>query len=448
MAVIAEGAVDLSRLLDERAISPLQALVAALSGLIMLVDGYDIQVMALAVPSIAQQWSIAPSHFGLALSAALLGLSVGAAFIAPLGDRLGRRTLLIGAMAAVGATTMATSTAASPMQFVVWRFATGVGLGVSIPNCNAWTAEYVPLRSRATILVVMNAAIGAGAFCAGFVAPVIFAHWGWRGAFVIGGASPLLIGLAILAVAPESLKFLALRRPRDPRIPAILARIAPDIDPAGALSAPARARGGSAPQSPERTRWSLLDLLGPLYRRRTLVLWTVVGLNLFVMYVLISWLPTLLHADGWALADAQRGAVLIQAGGVIGGVLLSLFVNRGRTLPALLVAFALTAACLALFRFTSSGASWLFIALMGAGTSGSQLSLNALSTAYYPPAIKASGMSWAGVIGNIAAFLAPLAAAWAMNAGVSPVDILAMLAIPALACAAGATLMRAEWQWN
>lgn len=442
MAVSAAGAVDLSRLLDERAISALQVLVAALSGLIMLVDGYDIQVMALAVPAIAKEWSIAPSHFGWALSAALAGMVTGGMAIAPLGDRLGRRTLLIGAMTVAGVTTIATSTAATPLQFVAWRFATGVALGVSIPNCNAWTAEYVPLRSRATILVVMNAAIGAGAFCAGFVAPVIFARWGWRGAFVIGGASPLLIGLAILAAAPESLKFLALRRPHDPRIRRILARIAPDIDPA------MTSLGGSRADVPPSARWSLADLVGPRYRRRTLVLWTVVGLNLFTMYVLISWLPTLLHADGWTLDDAQRGAVLIQAGGVIGGILLSFFVNRGRTLPALLAAFAVTVVCLALFRFTSAAMSWTFIALMGAGTSGSQLSLNALSTAYYPPAIKASGMSWAGVIGNGAAFLAPLAAAWALNAGISPVNILALLAIPACACAAGATLMRTEWQWN
>ena len=448
MAVAAEGAIDLSRLLDERAISPLQALVAVLSGLIMLVDGYDIQVMALAVPAVAKEWSIAPSHFGLALSAALLGLSVGAAFIAPLGDRMGRRTLLIGAMAVVGATTIATSTAASPLQFVIWRFVTGVALGVSIPNCNAWTAEYVPVRSRATILVVMNAAIGAGAFCAGFVAPVIFAQWGWRAAFVIGGASPLLIGLAILAIAPESLKFLALRRPHDPRIPRILARIAPDIDPSMALGDSAQAGNAAPALAPQSTRWSVLELLGPLYRRRTLVLWVVVGLNLFTMYVLISWLPTLLQADGWRLDDALRGAVLIQAGGVVGGILLSLFLNRGHTLPALLTAFAVTAACLALFRFTSSWVSWAFIALMGAGTSGSQLSLNALSTAYYPPAIKASGMSWEGVIGNIAAFLAPVTAAWAMNVGLSPVNILALLAIPAVACAIVATFMRTEWQWN
>ncbi|MGH8261162.1 MAG: MFS transporter [Steroidobacteraceae bacterium] len=443
MAVIAEGAMDVSRLLDERAISRLQVLVAVLSGLIMLVDGYDIQVMALAVPAVAQEWSLAPSHFGLALSAVLLGLSVGASFIAPLGDRVGRRTLLIGAMAVAGATTVATATAASPAQFVIWRFLTGIALGVSIPNCNAWTAEYVPLRSRATILVAMNAAIGIGSFCAGFVAPVIFAHWGWRGAFVIGGATPLLIGLIILTAAPESLKFLVVRRPHDPRIASILARIAPEIDPATPLSGLRAATG-----TPKPSRWSVVELWSPLYRRRTLVLWGLVVANLFTLYVLISWLPTLLQSDGWALDDALRGAVLIQAGGVVGGILLSWFLNRGRTLPALLAAFAMTALCLALFRFADSGVAWVLIALIGAGTSGTQLSLNALSTAYYPPAIKATGMSWAGVVGNIGAFLAPLAGAWLMNRGVSAVNILAMLAAPALVCALGVTLLRSEWQWN
>jgi MFS transporter, AAHS family, 4-hydroxybenzoate transporter len=440
MAVTAEGAIDLARLLDERSISPLQVVVAVLSACIMLVDGYDIQVMALAVPTVAREWSIAPADFGVALSAVLLGMSIGAALIAPLGDRAGRRTLLIAAMAVVGLTMMATSTAGRPWQFVVWRFLTGVGLGVSIPNCNAWTAEYAPLRSRATILVVMNAAIGAGAFSAGFVAPVIFAHWGWRGAFALGGIAPLLIGLLILGIAPESLKFLLVRRPHDPRIGSILARIAPDLAPGTPLHRPEPA--------PPDGRWSVAELLSPIYRRRTLVLWSVVVLNLFTMYVLISWLPTLLQSDGWAPDAASRGAVLIQAGGIVGGILLSWFLNRGRTLPALLATFVITAACLALFRFAPSGVDWLTIGLIGAGTSGSQLALNALSTAYYPPAIKATGMGWVGVIGNCGAFLAPLAGAWMMQDGISAVNILAVLAIPALLCAAGAMFMRREWQWN
>ncbi|MGH8228057.1 MAG: MFS transporter [Steroidobacteraceae bacterium] len=442
MAVSAQPTIDLSRLLDERAMSSLQVLVAVLSALIMFVDGYDVQVMALAVPLVSRQWALTPDHFSFALSAALLGISIGAAFIAPLGDRVGRRTLLILAMAVIGITTMATATASSPTQFVVWRLLTGIGLGISIPNCNAWTAEYVPVRSRATVLVVMNAAIGAGSFCASFIAPPIFTHWGWRGAFVVGGITPLVIGLAIAVVAPESLKFLVLRRPKDRRIASILRRIAPDVDPATPFDRPA--------EPAKVSKWSLTELLSPLYRRRTLVLWGVVLANLFALYVLISWLPTLLESAGWPINDALRGAGIIQAGGVLGGILLSVFLSRGTTVPALAATFVITAACLLLFRMApaASAVSWIALLVIGGGTSGSQLALNVLSTSYYPPAIKATGMSWAGVVGNFGAFIAPVIGGWGIAAGYSSVNILAMLALPLLLCVVGVLFMRREWQWN
>ena len=440
MAVDTERTVDVGRLLDERRISALQVLVALLSACIMFVDGYDIQVMALAVPAIARDWSLAPSQFSYALSAVPLGLTLGAAVLAPLGDRAGRRTLLVMAMLAVGGTTVVAATAASPAQFVLWRLLTGIAMGVSIPNCNAWTAEYVPTRSRATILVVMNAAIAVGATCAGFIAPAVFAHWGWRGAFLIGGAAPLAIGLLIWTLAPESLKFLALRRPHDPRIASILARIAPEIDPSLPLRRPEAAR---------RISWlSVKELLGSGYRRRTLVLWGVLLANLFTLYILINWLPTLLHLAGWSLDNALRGAVLIQAGGIVGGILLSMFLSRGLTPSALFVSYMITALCLVLFRAVGFGPSWAVIALIGAGTSGGQLALNVLSTAYYPPAIKATGMGWAGVVGNIGAFLGPVAGGWALDRGISPVNILSILSVAPLLCALGALLMRREWQWN
>jgi MFS transporter, AAHS family, 4-hydroxybenzoate transporter len=442
MAVSAQPAVDLSRLLDERSITALQILVAVLSAFVMFVDGYDVQVMALAVPLVAREWSLTAPHFSYALSAVLFGICVGAMFIAPLGDRVGRRTLLILAMAVIGLATALTATAASPWQFVLWRLLTGIGLGVSIPNCNAWTAEYVPVRTRPTILVMMNAAIGGGSFCAGYVAPVIFAHWGWRGAFVVGGLSPLVIGALIVSVAPESLKFLVLRRPEDPRIRAILARLAPDMDPSTPFERP---RASSA-----ASRWSLAELLDSLYRRRTIVLWLVVVFNLFTLYVLISWLPTLLQSAGWPLDDALRGAVLIQAGGVIGGIFLSVFLSRGATIPALLATFAITGSSLVLFRLAPAAApvAWLLLFVMGAGTSGTQLTLNALSTAYYPPAIKATGMSWAGVVGNLGAFLAPLVGGWAIARGLSSVNILGLLAVFSVLCLIVTLFMRREWQWN
>ena len=74
--------------------SRVQVLVVSLCAAALFVDGYDIQVMALAAPSLAKAWSLPPSSFGLALSAVLIGISIGSGIIGPLGDRFGRRTML------------------------------------------------------------------------------------------------------------------------------------------------------------------------------------------------------------------------------------------------------------------------------------------------------------------------------------------------------------------
>jgi AAHS family 4-hydroxybenzoate transporter-like MFS transporter len=196
---------EISRLIDERAMSRLQWLVAVSCALVMFVDGYDIQVMALAVPALSMQWGIEPSRFGVALSAAVLGIGLGGAFVAPLGDRIGRRPLLTIALVIAGVSTLATATSTTPTEFALWRLLTGIGIGAGIPNCNAWTSEYVPARMRGSLLVLMNAAIGIGAFSAGFIAPGILQSWGWRGTFLIGGTVPLAIALILYWRAPESL---------------------------------------------------------------------------------------------------------------------------------------------------------------------------------------------------------------------------------------------------
>ncbi len=135
------GRVDLSELIDRRPITATQIWVAALCAAALFVDGYDIQVMALAVPSLAQAWSLPPSSFGFALSAVVIGITAGSGLLGPLGDRFGRRTMLIITMTLVGLLTCGTSLATSPAQFVAWRLATGLALGAGIPSCAALTSE-------------------------------------------------------------------------------------------------------------------------------------------------------------------------------------------------------------------------------------------------------------------------------------------------------------------
>lgn len=433
-----QAQVDLVRLIDEGTMSGLQWLVVVTCALTLFVDGYDLQVMPLAVPALTRQWAIDPSQFGRALAAVSIGLGVGAALLAPLGDRFGRRTLVIAALLLTGLATLATATSSGTPELVVWRFLTGIGLGVSIPNCNAWTSEYTSRASRATCLVLINACISIGAFCGGFIAPSVIGAWSWRGTFLGGGGVALAIALLAYIATPESLKLLLTRRPGDARIAQILASIAPQLRGAAVCLPESR----EPPPHP-----SIWELLGPTFRARTLMLWAVVTANLFTLWFLISWLAVLLERMGWSSAAALRGSVLIQVGGVLGGLALSRFVGSGRTLPALRVGFVLAAAALLLFTVAPSGIAWAFmLAVIGCGVNGAQLALNALSTAYYPAAIKATGMSWVGVAGQAGSAVAPLAGAWMIKAGMGATTILALLALGPLVCALVTLLMRREWQ--
>jgi len=431
-----DGQIGLAELIDRRPLSAIQMWVAALCAAALFVDGYDIQVMALAVPSLSQAWSLPPSSFGYALAAVGLGIMFGSAILGPLGDRFGRRTLLVVTMTFVGLMTGCTALASTPAQFVGWRFATGVALGAGIPSCAALTSEYAPVASRSFVMGLMNVATPIGAFSAGFIAPPVLEAFGWRGTFLIGGIGPIIIALLALLV-PESLKFLLVRRPTDARIARYLRRIAPDVDPATVV-----VQGRDEVQ-----RISPLVLLAASFRARTLVLWSLVALNLFNLYVLISWLPTLLERSGWSLADALRGAVLIQGGGIVGGLLMSRFMDRGATKPALVGGFVLSAVSLVMFTLIHGQAAWVaLLLLVGAGISGSQLSLNALSAAYYPPAIKATGVSWAVMIGGLGSIAAPVVGGSLIDIGLPLASILALLAVLSVICALGVGFMRREWQ--
>ena len=426
----------LSQLIDARPITAVQLFVIALCAASMIVDGYDIQVMALAVPTLSRSWALPPASFELALSAIVIGISLGSGLLGPLADRFGRRTLLTLGMLAAGIATLCTASSSSLTQFVLWRTLTGLAMGAAIPSCAALTSEYAPLPHRSLAMSVINIGPPIGAFAAGFIAPPVLEAFGWRGTFLIGGAAPLLIAGVALFV-PESLKFMLTRRPSDPRIARYLRRLAPDVEPASVYM----------PASANPPRASPLALLNRTYRARTMLLWGLVGLNLFNLYVLVSWLPTILEQSGWSAAGAIRGAVLIQAGGVVGGLTMSRFLDRGATKAAMVTGFTLAAVCMALFAVLPSGPWWVLLLLLtGVGVSGSQTSVNALSAAYYPPAIKATGVSWALLIGGIGSIIGPIAGGRLISWGLSPTAIVALLAIPSLACALGAAVSRREWQ--
>jgi AAHS family 4-hydroxybenzoate transporter-like MFS transporter len=137
---------EVGSLIDRSRLSGRQVSIIVLCALVVLLDGFDLQTMALTVPSLAREWSLGPSAFSYALSGALIGMLAGASILAPLGDKIGRRPILITGMLLLGVASLATTFSTTPAELVLWRFVTGLGLGMTLPNASALTTAEIPAR--------------------------------------------------------------------------------------------------------------------------------------------------------------------------------------------------------------------------------------------------------------------------------------------------------------
>jgi AAHS family 4-hydroxybenzoate transporter-like MFS transporter len=346
--------------------------------------------------------------------------------LAPLGDRYGRRTVLAVMLAIMGVSSLASAVTHTALQLAVCRCLTGAALGASLANAYALTADFMPRRRRASLITLSYCNTATGALFAGLLAPGLIAHFGWAATFVVGGALPLLLSAVLLMTGPESIKFLLHRRPATRAVENILRRIAPGT-PAGTvyLKPAAQALAGS-----------VRDLFKRPYRAPTLLLWLGFTMNSFNLYLLVSWLPTLLVAAGWQPAQASRAMAFNQLGGIAGGLLIAWLMDRFNAERTLATAFLVSATTLLLFVVVPSGlVSWgALLLLIGACTGGSQFAIVSLAASLYPSSILATGSGWASAVARIGAFASPLVGGALIAAAVAPTQIMAGLAVPAAVC--------------
>jgi len=206
--------VNLSDLLENSAVGPLQIRVFALCMICLIMDGFDVQAMGYVAPAVLRDFGAAGPALGPVFAAANVGVLIGSLLFSMLADRIGRRPVIIGATLWFSALTIATGFAQSVDQLLVLRLISGLGLGCIIPNATALVGEFSPKRSRVTLTMGITVGFTAGAAVGGFVALWLIPLFGWRSVFFVGGAVPLVIAVAMYFSLPESLQFLAVQRTR------------------------------------------------------------------------------------------------------------------------------------------------------------------------------------------------------------------------------------------
>jgi AAHS family 4-hydroxybenzoate transporter-like MFS transporter len=414
---------NVDALIDEPRLSGLQLRIFAICAFVLLCEGYDLQALALAVPEIASEFGIAAERLSVALSASLAGMAIGGAFFAPFGDRHGRKPMLIIAMLLTGGSTIATLAFAHGWWIAACRLFTGIGLGITTVNAAAMISDYSPAKWRFLLMTLLTSTVPGGAFFAAMIAPALIAADGWRAIFILGAAVPFAGAAVTWLWAPESLKWLVATRPDDSRIGAILRRQAPDLDPA---------RLFITRRDETSERGSIWGLLSSEHRIRTLVVWLSAISGAFSLYLMVSWLPTLLRQAHWSTADALTGTAAPQLGGIAGSLLMAWAIDRRKLLAALVTGYGCaTAALLGIGLLPESVLGWKFMLLLaGAGTSGMQSIWMAVAVGLYPLDLRATSAGWLAAVSRIGAVMAPLAGGIALSAHITPQHVLLALVGP------------------
>lgn len=414
---------NVQQFLEQHPFSALQKRVLVLCFLIVAIDGFDTASIGFIAPMLRSEWQLSALALAPLFGAGLFGLMAGAFLFGPLADRFGRKPVLLGSVGFFGLACLLSSFAGDLGTLLVLRFLTGLGLGGAMPTSVTLTSEYCPQSRRSSLVTLMFCGFTIGSALGGLVSARLLDAVGWRGILVIGGVAPLLL-LPVLAVAlPESLRWLVLRG-RSARAAAVATRIA------GAAAAPPRlvVNDVKLPGSP------VAQLFRPGLLGGTLLLWVAFFMSLLIIYLLSSWLPTLLHGAGHKLSEASFISSAFQVGGTAGAVLLGRWMDRFRPHRVLAVAYLAAALCIAAVGVFLDNVPLLVLAVFGVGfgVSGAQVGANALSAAFYPTASRATGVSWANAVGRSGSVVGSMAGGALLAAQLPNQTIFLLLAVPAV----------------
>ncbi|WP_371607067.1 MFS transporter [Dietzia sp. WMMA184] len=407
--------------------------VLAVVALAILFDGYDLVVYGAVLPTLmadpTQIGALGAAQAGALGSYALVGVMIGALTAGAVGDRIGRRRIMLGAIAWFSVGMAATAFARDITTFGVLRLLTGLGIGAIVATAGAIIAEFAPAGRRNLFNAVVYSGIPAGGVLASALAMVLRDHIGWRGLFLIG-AVPLVLVLPYAWFAlPESPRWLA-SRGRTRQAAEVCASRGLPLEMAAAPGAPRTA--DTTPRDDRdanydddnydddkvAARTGFAALLSPAYRLGTLLLGFMSFAGLLLTYGLNTWLPTIMENYGIDAKSSLGFLLVLNGGAIVGGLAASWLADRHG--PRVIVACSFVLATLALVAITVSPPFVLVVALVaaaGMGTIGTQVLLYGFVSNYYETGARAAGVAWCAGFGRLGGILGPVIGGFLVAAG-------------------------------
>ena len=391
----------------------------------LMFDGYDLVVYGTVVSTFLRDPShigpVDPALAGALGSYALLGVLVGALTAGSIGDVIGRRKMMLGAYAWFSLGMAATALTSSASLFGIFRFVTGLGVGVLLGTTAALVSEFAPKGKKNLCIALTYAGVPLGSLAAAALAIVLLDQIGWRGMFMIGAVPFVtLLPLAFWKM-PESVAWLAARgRMQEAEALAvqtgieILATVeAHEVEDSGAVG----------------YRGLFGDFLLP-----ALLIGLMSAMGLLLVYSLNTWLPELMLRAGFNAKGSLSFLLVLNGAAALGPIIVARFADRFGPKPVVAASFSLGAvAIMALTLKLPLAVLLVIVALVGVGTSGTQTLIYGFVANYFPTRVRGAGVAWCAGFGRIGGVGGPLIGGLLIAAGLSIDTIFFVLAGLALA---------------
>jgi putative MFS transporter len=375
--------------------------------LAFMFDAFDTQIMALALPSVLDEWNLTAVVGGFIGSAALWGMAVGALTFGFISDVYGRRIVMMITVLGIGLFTGLSAFSGSFEMLIVFRFIGGLFMGAMIPIDLAYIAEIAPKRRRGLLMAALGMTWPVGTILAALSAGAILPTVGWRWLFVVG-VIPAFVALYIRRKVPESPRWLAKKGRYEEAIVAAR-RLGAHIDSIDDIDTTAESDAGQ-----KRSALKAFKVLFNLeYLRRTIGAALATFFYQAATYGWSVWVPTILMTVlGYPINSAIGAVVLIYAVSVGGRLFFTLTADRlPRRLAFVLAYTFMGLAALAMSGLLGLGAEfgWLFLAVMlvyqfALDTNPMQVWVAEL----FPTEVRGLASSFASTIGRIGAATAPI----------------------------------------
>jgi putative MFS transporter len=322
---------------------------------------YDIFFAGYIAPGLVRSGMIAPTGIAGFVAAMFSGLFIGTALVSFVADRFGRRTIFTYSLLWYTAASVVMAFQHHAFGLNLWRFISGIGVGVELVTIDTYLSELVPANLRGRAFAI-NQAIQ---FCA--VPVVALLAWllvpraplgldGWRWVVLLGATGAILVWW-IRRRVPESPRWLALRL---------------------------KDTGPSAPRA------SFPEMWRPPYRTRSIMLIVFHLFQTVGFYGFSNWVPTLLIARGIAITSSLRYTFIIAIAAPFGPLFAASIADRlERKWQIVLSAFAIAVAGLLFGQITGPALLIFFGVLLTLGNNILSFSSHAYQAELYPTRIRA-----------------------------------------------------------